>query len=254
MPHIKAFVINVASNTYRRDHFMAQAERLGMPVTVFDAVTPQTMDMSELRYDEGRARRFTGRPMMETEKACALSHLSLWRALQRDEIADYYLILEDDAVIARDIAAVLAEIDLAPIDFLKLSGKKERPMRVVSELASGARLVRYAFGPLDTAAYLVSRRGAERLAAYCTQLFTPLDLMMDRSYDHGVPVYGVMPYPVHAEFCMDPEHPLFSDIGTRGKFADDITLLERITVRLHRIVGSVKRQLSALMLRFSSAP
>ena len=124
-------------------------------------------------------------------------------------------------------------------------------MRWVATLASGQQLVRYAYGPLAPAAYLVSKRGAARLAAYCASLFTPLDLMMDRSYDHGVPVYGVMPYPVHAEFCMDPANPLFSDIGTRGKFADDITVTERISVRFHRIVGSLKRQVAAAILRLN---
>ncbi|WP_256433059.1 glycosyltransferase family 25 protein [Martelella soudanensis] len=222
---------------------------MGMPVEVFDAVTPATADLSGLRYDETRARRFTGRPMTDTEKACALSHLSLWRALQQDEAADYYLILEDDSVIFRDVAAVLEAIDLGPIDFLKLSGKKERPMRTVAKLATGERLVRYAFGPLDAAAYLVSKRGARRLEAYCETLFTPIDLLMDRSYDHGVPVYGVLPYPVYAEFCMDPDSPLFSDIGRRVKYADDVTLLERFTVRFHRIVGSFKRKRAAIRLR-----
>ena len=248
MQGIKAFVINVATNSYRREHFFAQAGKLGMPVSVFDAVTPSAMDVDGLRYDEKRARQFTGRPMMETEKACALSHITLWRQLERDPDADFYLMLEDDIVIDGNMADIIADIDLNRVDLVKLSGKVDRPKRTVAALTTGQTLVRFAYGPLDTSAYLISKRRAGQLADYCAMLFAPLDIMMDRAYDHGVPIHGVLPYPVHADFCMDPESPLFTDIGVRYKFVDDITPFERLAVRFHRIAGSVKRKLAAVSL------
>lgn len=247
---IKAFVINVETNTFRREHFMAQADRIGLPVELFRAITPDAIEAGLLKYDENRARRFTGRPMMPTERACAASHLTLWRQLEADNEADHYLILEDDAIFSTNIADVLNAIDLPSEGFIKLSGKKKRPMKQVQQLADGRDLVRFAYGPLDTAAYLVSKSSAARLRHYCERMFTPLDLMMDRAYDHGVPVYGVLPYPVYADFDLDPNSPLFSDIGMRGKFADDITPYERVMVRLSRIWGSVKRSIAAWTLRF----
>lgn len=185
---------------------------------------------------------------MQTEKACAASHITLWDQLAEDPEADYYLIMEDDAVFSANLADILNETDLQEIGFLKLSGKKQRPQKKMQSLSGGRQCVRFAYGPLDTAAYLISRQAAKTLADYCRQLFAPIDIMMDRSYAHGVAVFGILPYPVFADFDVDTASPLSSDIGTRYKFADDITIGERICVRLNRIFGSVQRSFAAYRL------
>ena len=110
-------------------------------------------------------------------------------------------------------------------------------------------LYRYAFGPLDAAAYLISKEGAKKLEQYCLTLHTPIDILMDRTYDHGVTAYGVLPYAASTQFNFEKDDPLFTDIGIRDKkYADDITKFEKICVRYHRLVGSAKRHLATLRL------
>ena len=72
------------------------------------------------------------------------------------------------------------------------------------------------------AGYRISKNGAEKLIKYCINLTNPIDVMLDRSFDHGVINYAVMPFPVETEFHFDPNDPLFTDIGLR-----EITVLRQ---------------------------
>ena len=249
MINFKTFAINVASNTYRRDRILAQADKAGVDIQIFNAVTPDTMEGIPHNYNVNRARRFTGRPMMQTEIAAGLSHIQLWRQLQADTDVDHYLILEDDIDVIHNMNDIIQSLDLANIHFLKLSGQCDRPMKKVKDLNDEFTLYRYAFGPLDAAAYLISKEGAKKLEDYCQSLHAPVDILMDRSYDHGVPIYGVMPYAATTQFNCDDNAPLFTDVGIRDtKYADDITIFEKLSVRGYRLVGSIKRHLATLCL------
>lgn len=299
MHSIKTFAINVPSNEFRRNRILDQSEKAGVDIQIFNAVTPDTMAGIAHTYNPTKTRHFTGRELMETEKACALSHLQLWRQLQNDTHADFYLILEDDIDIQHNMGDIINALDLSNIDFLKLSGQQNRPMKAIKPLIMGhprgkadilshsgdremgvdeanasaslnsARassdadassrlrndgdisftLYRYAFGPLDAAAYIVSKQGAQKLEAYCQTLLSPIDILMDRSYDHGVPIYGVLPYAGSTQFNFESDDPLFTDIGVRDhKYAPDITGGEKLIVKYHRLVGSLKRHLATLCL------
>lgn len=249
MDKIKTFAINVPSNNFRRDRILSQADKAGVDIQIFDAVTPDTMEGISHRYNAKKTRHFTGRELMETERACALSHLQLWRQLQNDKDADYYLILEDDIDIIHNMADIINALDLSKIDFLKLSGQQNRPMKAMKSINDTFTLYRFAFGPLDAAAYLVSKEGARKLEVYCDNLLTPIDILMDRTYDHGVPCYGVLPYAASTQFNFESDDPLFSDIGVRDhKYAPDVSRWEKTIVKYHRLVGSVKRHLATLRL------
>jgi glycosyl transferase family 25 len=246
---IKTFAINVPSNEFRRDRILAQSSKSGVDVQIFDAITPDTMARIHHTYNEQKTRHFTGRGLMPTEKACALSHLQLWRQLQNDNDADYYLILEDDIDVIHNMGDIINALDLSKIDFLKLSGQQNRPMKKMRDVNDDFSLYRYAFGPLDAAAYLVSKKGAQKLEAYCQTLLSPIDILMDRSYDHGVPIYGVFPYAGSTQFNFESDDPLFTDIGVRDhKYAPDITKCEKLIVKYHRLVGSLKRHLATICL------
>jgi len=249
MIDFKTFAINVASNNFRRERILRQAKKSGVDIQIFDAVTPKTMDNFAHKYDVKRARNFTGRPMMPTEIAAGLSHIQLWRQLQSDVDVDYYLILEDDIDILFNMNDIIQSLNFKQIDFLKLSGQQDRPMKKIKSLNDDFTLYRYAFGPLDAAAYLISKSGAKILENYCQTLHTPIDILMDRSYDHGVPIYGVLPYAASTQFNFEKDDPLFTDIGIRDKkYADDVTKQEKMNVKMHRLCGSAQRHLATLRL------
>lgn len=246
---IPCFVINLEKNAYRRDKVLAQRDKSGLDITVFKAVTPADIDRYPHRYNTDRARRFTGRELRPTEVACALSHLTLWRRLLDDPRHDRYLIMEDDVDISVNLHDIVASLDLNGAYIVKFTGKKKRPMRKVTDLCHGLSLYRYAYGPLDMACYLMSKDAARRLVPYCESIFTPIDIMLDRSYIHGVPIYGVLPYPVDAPIIYDPNNPIRSDIGVRDDaYKQNRTFASIVSSRAYRLAGSVMRHMAAIRL------
>src|SRR5690606_8466968 len=117
--------------------------------------------------------------------------------------------------ISADLAALLRTADLPgnKISLLKLSGQKKRIANKVMTLDAAYGLYHLAYGPLDCAAYVIGKDAAARLLPYCARLFAPIDNMFDRSYDHGVPIHAILPYPVTTEYSVETGNPLRSDIG-----------------------------------------
>lgn len=239
----KTFAINLKSNEYRRDFMLAQQEKSGLDINILEAITPETMRGLPHRYDEAFTRKFTGRPLKPTELACGQSHFTLWRQLLNDPHHDFYLVLEDDAELCDGLAKLIESVDFKHIDFLKLSGKIKRKMIKTQELAQGRAVYKMAFGPLDTSAYIIGKQAIERLLSHCERFFAPIDIMMDRSFDHGVSIHCIYPYPVQADFCFDENSPMYTNVGDRAdKYADDITISEKLWHRYYRLLGSVKRK------------
>jgi glycosyl transferase family 25 len=220
---LKAFVINVETSVARRAFMEAQCAAAGLDVTFVRAVTPATLPQPTYRYSARRAEIYAGRPLMPTELACAASHMQLWQDLLRDADADRYFILEDDVRIDPDVQTLLARLDpQAPSRIVKFSGLHRRPMRPVGRLDDGHALYRMAYGPLDAGAYVIDKPAARKLLAYCAKLAMPVDVLMDRSYIHGVPIYAVIPYPAATLGVFDPNSPdydpldpLTTSIGVR---------------------------------------
>lgn len=246
---IKSFAINVAKNTYRRDHISGQSDKAGLDIRIFDAVTPQTLKDHTYSYNPERTRNFYGRPLFDTELACAMSHITLWEQLCQDHTADAYVIMEDDITITDNLARLINAVDWSKISFLKLSGQCKRPCRQITTIDDNYTLYKYAYGPLDAACYVITKYAAEKLLPYCRHLFAPIDIMIDRSYDHGVDLHGIMPYPTKTEFCFDPASPFYTDIGVRDdSYKKDRPMISRLYVRLHRLYGSLKRKRAEIAL------
>lgn len=238
----KTFAINVKKNEYRRQYILGQQEKAGLKIRIFDAITPDKISNFDLEYCPIRAQNFYGRPLLEAEIACALSHMSLWQSLLKDDV-DAYLIMEDDITIQDNLSCLIERIDDCTLDFLKFSGQCKRPSRKITLLKDRYHLYKYAYGPLDAACYLITKQAVRNMLPYCQNLFAPIDIMMDRSYDHGIDVYGVMPCPTETAFCFDVNSPLYTDVGVRDdSYKQDRTLWSRLCVRVQRVYGSLKRK------------
>ena len=73
---IKSWVINVKASSKKRKFFIEQGKKANLNFKFFDAVTPSTLYMHDFISDPNIQRTKFARPLMETEVACALSHIS----------------------------------------------------------------------------------------------------------------------------------------------------------------------------------
>ena len=246
---LKSWVINVKKNKIKRDFFSKQAKNINLNFKYFNAVTPDKLYLYEFVSNKNIQRNFFARPLLDTEIACAVSHRTLWKQLLDDDEADYYCIFEDDTFINKDLIEIINSKSLKNIDFIKFSGIKTPPHRTFATYNDKYKIVKFAYGPLDAAAYRISKDGANRLLSYTHNLNYPIDVMMDRTYEHGVPIYAILPFPCKTEWHFDPKDPLYTDIGPREfKYEYHRGFLSKFSTRFNRLLTSFKKRISIFKL------
>ena len=120
---MKTYILNLASAHERRKFQMAQAERLGLEATFIDAHTPA--DISE-SYMMSHAFSWE-RAIKITEVACFLSHYAAWEKVAASE--EPALILEDDAILARETPALLSWLfSLNEVDHVSLETRQRKKL------------------------------------------------------------------------------------------------------------------------------
>ena len=73
--------------------------------------------------------------------------------------------------------------------------------------------------------------------------------MIDRTYEHGVPIHAILPYPCKTEWHFDPKDPLYTDIGPREfKYELNRSFYSKFSTRFNRLLTSFKKRISILKL------
>lgn len=243
------WAINVRKNIIRKNFITNQLKNTGVNFKIFEAITPFSKVEFKHYYNPRRTEIHYGRPLMPTELACALSHISLWKKLINQDKYKHFLIFEDDVIIDNDINNLLKSYDFSSLDLVKFSGQHQRPEKKVASLIQGRKLYRQAYGPLDASGYLISKNAAKKILPHALKLNFAIDVIMDRSFEHKVPIYAVKPYPVISEWHNDPKDPLYTDIGVRTyKYSTNRSFFDRLKTKLIRIKTSYYRRLARLKL------
>jgi glycosyl transferase family 25 len=160
------FCISLVSSTRRRQLAQRQATEMGLErFEFFDAVVGRDLDASTLVkqgiYDDEAARRYHGRPLSVTEIAISLSHAKVYDEILKRNLPAA-VILEDD-VLFRPRHLNLLDASTIPPDFdiffLHAHLDQEPPRGRISQ-----NVFRDHSYLASSVAYLVSRRGAEKLA------------------------------------------------------------------------------------------
>jgi glycosyl transferase family 25 len=195
------YVINLAGarDRWRRMVAMGDAIGLGERLKRAEAVDGRHISESEWRdFDaQGFARR-NGRTCLPGEYGCYRSHLEIFRimAAAGDAVA---IVLEDDASVAPDalaridrIAALLAGSWSDRPAMVKLVNHRVSGFRPQIALGPGLVLGRTVHGPCgSSAAYVINRLGARRLAAAAVPMRVPYDMILEAGWETGLHCYTV---------------------------------------------------------------
>ncbi|MFP4793962.1 glycosyltransferase family 25 protein [Pasteurella multocida] len=94
----KHYVISLSSSVERRQHIRNQFSQKNIPFQFFDAISPSPLlDQLVLQFFPSLADS----SLTEGEKACFISHLSLWHKCVEDNLP-YVIVFEDDIVLGED--------------------------------------------------------------------------------------------------------------------------------------------------------
>jgi glycosyl transferase family 25 len=195
-------VINLERDKARLAAVSAEFGRHGMTFERFAAVEGLTVPDALRGYFFDAEGEPAG-TLTRGEIGCYASHLSLWQRVASGQYPDVTLICEDDIRLPDNFLAVLeTALGAAPADWpadwdvIRLSAPSKRTIWPVRQICDGHRLVHYSKIPTLLGAYLISRRGAQKLLKPGLRT-RPVDLDMARPWEIDLNLYGVDPAPVY---------------------------------------------------------
>lgn len=193
---IKVLSLVTATDRRARMRTMLDSGKAG-PWSFFDARPASELTM---RYDEIETFRKYGSVMSTGEISCAVSHIAIMTEFVGRDDLDYVVVLEDDVFLdpTFDTAATVQALELMGIGYFKLYARFFVPASYIASFGR-AQLYRFAWPPCGTQGYILSKVTArEMLAAIARRpsLDLPIDQMMDRYWETGIPIYGVYPFPL----------------------------------------------------------
>jgi glycosyl transferase family 25 len=192
----KVVVISLPDAAERRAAFADRARGTWIPWTWFDAYRELAPGLT---HDPDEAIVAKGRPMYPGELGCYSSHYAAWRVFLESG-ATRMLVLEDDTIVDWGFLETLIAVDLqaAGVRYLRLYAKRPCAFRAVlrNAIERQRTLVEWLDRPLGTQGYILTREGAELFVRHCRRVMRPLDDELDRSWEHGVPCFGIFPFPL----------------------------------------------------------
>ena len=231
---IPVWVLNLERHKDRRQFMEEQLSRLGIAHEIIPAVDGSALTAQQLQlYSEKDAQKIWGRKLINNEIGCYLSHVSMWKRLV-EERHEEVLILEDDINIGGAFLGVMKNRHKFPKDYDLINfcpiAHKTPIGRFIYDIHKIAVL---SIPAQRTSAYLLKRRGAERLLRKVYPICGPIDELMGRDQLTGLISYGVDPQVVvTGEFD--------STIGDERKYDRLITLLTRKRAQFRSMLSYAK--------------
>ncbi len=196
---MKCVVINLAEQTRRWEAMAAQCTKAGLDFQRFEAIRANALSPEALEavYSPARNHRQYFQPLTAGEIGCYASHAAIWRALVASTDS-HWLVCEDDVHFQPNLSAVLQAITRLSDEWelIKLIGRQHEKIIAARPWFGGQRLIRYRRIPSLCGAYVISRRGAERMLASHVPFGRPVDLDMRYWWESGCRIVGTQPYPV----------------------------------------------------------
>lgn len=195
------FILNLPRHPERWEHMEEQARKLGLPVCRVEGIPGEEIPPQDLQrlYSPELNRQQFHRPLVPGEIGCYTSHRRIWRDLLLAN-DDMCAVFEDDVVLSPRLPQALAAIAELPHDWdmIKLVSRKREATRREQSLSDGSSLVAYPRVPSLTAAYVLSRSGAQKLLQCRTPFGRPVDVDLRHWWECGMRIYGLRPYPVRS--------------------------------------------------------
>lgn len=228
--------ISLVDEPARRDYMRAQLDTCGLPYRFFDAVRIDLRRGWPEIYARDQRLRHSCVDMRAGEMGCYLSHRDIWKSFlaSGDELC---LVLEDDVEIGTDFATVVNALceDTSDWEFVRLTGVFQRTAYPRRHLAGEHFLVEYIKQPSGAQGYLLNRRAARRLVDHTAAMAHAIDQAIDREWEHGVNIMGVVPGPIMHQQNFE------TTLGCATKAR--LSLRQKLMRELHRASGNIGKQL-----------
>lgn len=195
-PEPAIYVLNLDRSPDRLAEMRRRLDAAGLALERVPAVDGRDAIQTD-NYDTAANRQHYLAPLSRSEIACFLTHRLAWRTfLEGAQPAAIFL--EDDVRplgTAADTAALLAQLASAPHARLC----KLNSLRPPTKNRAPVRLRRCLLPSLTAAALAMNRSAAQALLGFTEKFHEPVDIAIQRWWDHGVEVFEVDPPLFHEE-------------------------------------------------------
>ena len=189
-------VISLDTSIERRKAFTQMVGGTKLEWAFFPAYTSK---MEPLQYDERAAVRRCGRPLSPLEIGCYASHFKVWEWLSHSDF-DQAIILEDDVIVEWPYVEKLGITRLTDygINLLRLYTYCPFRWKIAKYkfLSANTHLISLRGMVPGAAAYLLSKSAACTFVSNYSAIYTPLDWILARYWEHRIVNYCVFPFPV----------------------------------------------------------
>jgi glycosyl transferase family 25 len=214
MKQFPAWVLSLADADERRRGIKTALQGCACLSWKFeDAVDGRHGKPIEAPYEPRLTECWQGYRLTAGEIACVEGHRRMWTKFLAGE-DPLGMFLEDDIRIDGNFCEMIAAAaSHASSDWDVLRLECVWPRRVLrrgSKLQSGEFIVTRRHDCRGSAAYMLTRRAAERLLACTDPFWLPIDVIIDRYWDHELRVRTLDPLPCR-------QAAIASDIGARHK-------------------------------------
>jgi glycosyl transferase family 25 len=198
---IPVFVVSLKSSSERKNHTIAQFDKMGISYQIIDAISSDHQLVTEIFKDRKPITSHgTPRYMKRAEVGCALSHMHIYRKMVLEHI-EVACIFEDDNDYSSALNQLLDynNLNVTPWDMLMLGHRRGYKQyatwsRAKKELpVSGYKIGQPIEIPLGTYAYVIKRNAAELLLNHCNPITMAADHFTGRASVIGVNTYILSP-------------------------------------------------------------
>ncbi len=188
------WVINLLRSTSRRARISNQLSAGGFAYEIIDAIDGRTDNLPTWpRYDKKAAIRKKCWPLNGGQLGCFYSHVMLWQRCAKENQA--VIILEDDALIYQEnFRHFVDHCSALPESYgcVRLFAHNRQRYRVMStQVSNDIEITLNNKGQITTTGYYLQPHAARALLGHVQDFFLPVDLYLDRFWQHGVPAHGV---------------------------------------------------------------
>jgi GR25 family glycosyltransferase involved in LPS biosynthesis len=191
---LPVFAINLDRSKTRWANLCKAGSDLGIDIRRIPAVDGSVIDPKDwIDVDVECFADRNGRSLLPGEYGCYRSHLLALQEFLKDG-APFAIVIEDDvhpeAQTLERVEAILLETP--NFDVIKLVNHRTSLFIQESQTALGDEVGRTIHGPQGSAAaYLVSRKGAQRLLDTLSVMSLPWDVALERFWSEGVKVFSM---------------------------------------------------------------
>lgn len=196
------YVVNMKAHHERREAAIDRLTEAGLSPTLVDAADGRARfeEFRRLADEPGRLKR-ASKPLTAGELGCYMSHWGIFEMMVAKQIPQA-LVLEDDFLLTPEFPAILdrlASMSLPDYDVIKLAigeAGRSKAFTVVAPIIGEHALVRHHNVCNSTVAYIITLSAARKFLRYGMPIRYPIDVALNRSWEHGLNVLGIRPWPV----------------------------------------------------------